>query len=423
MKVVDMLLNKGLTGKPLGKVNGVVIHWFASPMAKAKNVIKYWEGQANGVNAHDVICLDGTIFHAVPYSMMAYQVGCPRGYSKEAVRKLSSYPNRNVVGIECAHKDMTGEMTEETYKALVEQSAYLLKKFNLSTDDLWLHSEIVGKDYKDCHRWFTTTKPSDWNKYKNDVAKLINENVVVEVDKVSQVDVNSDIINLGDYDSKVKTLQENLNKLGYNVGTVDSAFGKLTETEVKKFQKANGLIADGLVGEKTLAAIEKALKNMLTTTPSTSGSIKQSITPKPVSPTPVAPKKDVKVETIKSIQTKLNKLYNTKLNVDGLYGSATKKALIKGLQTELNKQANAKLKVDGVWGNATKSKCLTIDNGDKGNITYILQATLFCLGYDPNGLDSIFGNGTLSATKKFQKAKGLTQDGQAGKNTWEKIFK
>lgn len=178
MKTVDMYLKKGLTGKPLDKVKGVVIHWFASPMSKAENVIKYWEGQANGVNAHDVIDLDGTLYHAVPYNMMAYQVGCPRGYTIEAIKRLSSYPNNCVVGIECAHVDMTGKMTDATYKTLVEHSANLLKKLNLTTDDLWLHSEIVGKDYKDCHRWFTTTKPSDWIKFKKDVANKMKGQVV-----------------------------------------------------------------------------------------------------------------------------------------------------------------------------------------------------------------------------------------------------
>lgn len=406
MKVVDMLLNKGLTGKPLGKVNGVVIHWFASPMAKAKNVIKYWEGQANGVNAHDVICLDGTTYHAVPYSMMAYQVGCPRGYSKEAVRKLSSYPNRNVVGIECAHKDMTGKMTEETYKALVEQSAYLLKKFNLSTDDLWLHSEIVGRDYKDCHRWFTTTKPSDWNKLKKDVAELLDGKVTIKPETISQVDVDSDILDYGDKGSEVKTLQENLNKLGYSVGKADGAFGKLTDSAVKKFQKDKGLVADGLAGQKTLAAIEKAigdLNNKKETTASTyivkkgdtlwsiaaknGMAVKElenlnkgkDISPlqvgtkltlktgaskvtteskKPASPTSTAPKVDelkysrtlkqgMSGNDVKELQTALNKLKFNSGTPDGKYGAKTKDAVRRYQSVYLA------LEVDGIAGKRT----------------------------------------------------------------------
>jgi hypothetical protein len=114
------------------------------------------------------------VYHAVHYDDMAYQVGCPRGYTKAALTRLSSYPNDCVVGIECAHLDNTGKMTPETYASLVQLSARLLKQFGLTVNDLWLHSEIVGKDYKDCHRWFTTTQPSDWPKFKNDVAAVLN---------------------------------------------------------------------------------------------------------------------------------------------------------------------------------------------------------------------------------------------------------
>jgi N-acetylmuramoyl-L-alanine amidase CwlA len=173
-EVNQYLTGKALTGKKLKAVKGVVIHWFASPNSKATNVIRYWQSQANGVSAHDVIDLDGTVYHAVPYDSMAYQVGCPRGYTKTTVQRLSSYPNDCVIGIECAHTDMKGTMTKETYNSLVQLAAKLLKSHKLTVNDLWLHSEIVGKDYKDCHRWFTTTKPSDWPKLKNDVSKVLN---------------------------------------------------------------------------------------------------------------------------------------------------------------------------------------------------------------------------------------------------------
>lgn len=192
MKEVNQYLTgKALSGKKLNKVKAVVIHWFADPMAKATNVIKYWQGLANGISAHDVICLDGTLYHAVPYDAMAYQVGCPRGYTKEALNRLSSYPNDCVVGIECAHLDWKGTMTPETYDTLVKHSAKLLKMFGLGIDDLWLHSEIVGKDYKDCHRWFTTTKPDDWDKFKKDVYAVLHpsKSTTKNTDKVNKYKV------------------------------------------------------------------------------------------------------------------------------------------------------------------------------------------------------------------------------------------
>ena len=165
-------MKKNLTNRKLNKVKGIVVHWFADEMAEAEDVIKFWEGRANGVGTQYVIGLDGKIFHVVPDGMMAYQVGKKGGYTNAAEKRLSDYPNDCVIGIECAHLDMKGTMTKETKASLLWLSAKLIKDNKLESDDLWLHSEIVGKDYKDCHRWFTTTKPSDWIKFKKDVHNI-----------------------------------------------------------------------------------------------------------------------------------------------------------------------------------------------------------------------------------------------------------
>ena len=47
-----------------------------------------------------------------------------------------------------------------------------------------------------------------------------------------------------------------LNKKGYNLRT-DGDFGKLTKASVMNFQRANGLVDDGIVGPKTWAALMK----------------------------------------------------------------------------------------------------------------------------------------------------------------------
>lgn len=53
----------------------------------------------------------------------------------------------------------------------------------------------------------------------------------------------------------VKELQSALNK-AINAGlAVDGIFGKLTRTAVKDYQRAKGLVADGLAGRKTLTAL------------------------------------------------------------------------------------------------------------------------------------------------------------------------
>ena len=57
----------------------------------------------------------------------------------------------------------------------------------------------------------------------------------------------------------VKQLQRVLESVGYSPGTIDGSYGPSTESAVKKFQQAQGLVADGIAGTKTLAALKAAL--------------------------------------------------------------------------------------------------------------------------------------------------------------------
>jgi len=56
----------------------------------------------------------------------------------------------------------------------------------------------------------------------------------------------------------VKNLQTRLRAHGYNV-SVDGAFGPATASAVKQFQSSKGLSADGIVGPKTWAALDKVI--------------------------------------------------------------------------------------------------------------------------------------------------------------------
>ena len=42
-------------------------------------------------------------------------------------------------------------------------------------------------------------------------------------------------------------------------GTIDGSYGPSTESAVKQFQQAHGLVADGIAGSKTIAALRNAL--------------------------------------------------------------------------------------------------------------------------------------------------------------------
>ena len=59
--------------------------------------------------------------------------------------------------------------------------------------------------------------------------------------------------------SEVKQLQQALAALGYDPGTPDGNYGPSTQAAVSKFQAANGLATDGVVGPATLAKLQQAL--------------------------------------------------------------------------------------------------------------------------------------------------------------------
>lgn len=131
--------------------------------------------------------------------------------------------------------------------------------------------------------------------------------------------------------------------------------------------------------------------------------------------------KNTNIGIITKIQTTLNTRYNLNIATDNIFGKETKKALVIGLQTELNSQYQKGLVVDGIFGSKTKNACVSVRKGAKGNITYILQAILYCKGYKI-AVDGDFGVNTENAVKDYQQSNGLTVDGIAGKNTFTKLF-
>ncbi|MDP4090112.1 MAG: spore cortex-lytic enzyme [Bacillota bacterium] len=71
-------------------------------------------------------------------------------------------------------------------------------------------------------------------------------------------------------------LQTRLKRWGYYNGTIDGVYGYRTFTAVKYFQSKNGLTADGVAGNQTLAALGFNIGNTGTTTTSTTSTTSNS---------------------------------------------------------------------------------------------------------------------------------------------------
>lgn len=82
------------------------------------------------------------------------------------------------------------------------------------------------------------------------------------------------VLKQGSTGATVKTMQTKLINWGYLTGKADGIFGAKTKAAVVKFQRNNGLTADGIVGTKTAQAMGLRLSG----TTSTSGSGSSSST-------------------------------------------------------------------------------------------------------------------------------------------------
>lgn len=216
----------------------------------------------------------------------------------------------------------------------------------------------------------------------------------------------------------------------YNGKTVYVGQNIKDEPEVDFHVVENGDTLWGIAHEYSMTVDELKKLNGLNSDIIHIGSklkLNNNVKPKPKSES--VPKKEVQPvvtktgnATIRSIQSTLNSRYNTGLRVDGYYGSLTNKAIVKGLQTELNKQFSRKLKIDGSFGSLSRANWVTVKRGAKGNLTYLIQALLYCKGYKIT-LDSSFGGATKKVVKQFQKDNKLTVDGKIGKNTITALVK
>ena len=67
---------------------------------------------------------------------------------------------------------------------------------------------------------------------------------------------NRRVLRLWSVGPDVEMLQRILFSIGYNVGPIDGIFGPMTMQAVIDFQIDNKLVADGIVGPQTWAAID-----------------------------------------------------------------------------------------------------------------------------------------------------------------------
>ncbi|MGN1067245.1 MAG: spore cortex-lytic enzyme [Candidatus Fimimonas sp.] len=87
---------------------------------------------------------------------------------------------------------------------------------------------------------------------------------------------NAAVVKVGSTGATVRTIQTKLKRWGYYTGSVDGIFGSKTKAAVQYFQRKNGLVADGIVGNATAKAMGITLSGTTSSGSTTAGNVSNS---------------------------------------------------------------------------------------------------------------------------------------------------
>lgn len=147
-------------GTQTGKIQGIVIHYTANPGSTAIQNRNYFEGLKDSkktkASSHFVVGLRGEIVQCIPTWEVAY---------------ASNERNSDTVSIETCHPTADGSYTEETYQSMIELTAWLCKKFDLTEEDVIRHYDITGKN---CPKYFVENETA-WTEFQQQVGEELDE--------------------------------------------------------------------------------------------------------------------------------------------------------------------------------------------------------------------------------------------------------
>lgn len=353
-KKVDGWSSRGHGG--MGSIRSVICHHTAGPESgntPSLNVVTNGRPGLSGPLAQIFLARDGTV----------YLVAAGRAWHAGRVR-ATAYQNSHAIGIEAENTGLSNDQPwpKHQMNAYAKLCKALADEFNVPVSRVVGHKEACSPAGRKIDPTF------NMNSFRGKVAGA-KGGVSSDLGGSSggrygnpkkKYKVGSRVMGLYDGGTDVNWLQRRLPKVGFPAGDVDGLFGRDTEKAVEAFQRSVGLTVDGLVGEKTLAALKAA-----------------KVVGK-------APKKKKPRKSQKAPKFPLSRGH--------WYGVE-----------DSNKKNHS-----GYWA------------GDRKGIRKF-QSKLKSRGWSI-GVDGRFGPETKKIVRQFQAEKGLAVDGLVGVKTWKAIW-
>ncbi len=226
----------------------------------------------------------------------------------------------------------------------------------------------------------------------------------------------------GNQGSQVSNIQRCLQRLGYFNGPVTGKFGSLTQNGVIRFQNANGVTADGVVGSRTKQLLQSQCQSRSTSGGNVSGELQLGS----------------RGTAVKALQQDLRQLGFFNRPITSYFGSETQQAVIRFQQSHgisaigvVGPRTTEAISVslnqiqrpvsdypiqppEGIGGDNLPN---ALNPGAAGAEVTELQQSLRRLGYFNSNPTGYFGPSTKDAVVRFQQANGIIPNGIADSQT------
>lgn len=313
MQIIQKIAHRSNYGliRSLDTIKFIIIHYTANDGDKSFNNANYFQTHTNLKASAHYFADDTTIYQSVPDNYIAYSVGGSKwnDCSKTGGGRLYRVANNtNSINIELCDTNKNGEydVTQATITLALELTRSLMKKYNISSENVIRHFDVNGKHcpayWMDNTKWeneFHSKLTSNtvasstsnvifrvrksWNDSASQLGAFSNlENAKTIADKnpgYTVYDTNGKVVysrskqtysggfpilppvlKKGSRGSQVLRLQKFLNWYGSYGLVVDSDFGTKTKNALQDFQKKEKLVVDGIFGNNSLAKAKSVKK-------------------------------------------------------------------------------------------------------------------------------------------------------------------